>query len=406
MDQRKRKAYQKVMNLMAKSASNYKIIKRADGRWFARVMVNGETICIYGKTQTEVRSELKQKLWELEQAKAAQLSNYVQGDKLTVRQWALQCLETYSKVSVRGTTYQGYLTILNQQLPGIEDRKLNEVTNVMVQEHLQKLARNPVTGEGLGEKTLVNIKNFLSLIFNYAVQNGMVIRNPVTGVKVPKAGTKQTRALSLEEQNRLLTVARNYDKPMMFAVVFALYTGCRKGEVMGLQWKDVDFEENIIHIGHQLTRHYDLAEASETRTILEVTDTKTKFSVRDIYMFPSFAKEFKAYKEQMIQWKKTNRIPHSEEDFVFVSSKNTAVEPRVFYKYYQDVMKQADVEDCNFHTLRHTFATRCIENGADILMVSRTLGHSNISTTLNKYSHLLPKHQKACMEKLEAIYHP
>ena len=79
---------------MAKSASNYKIIKRADGRWFARVMVNGETICIYGKTQTEVRSELKQKLWELEQAKAAQLSNYVQGDKLTVRQWALQCLET------------------------------------------------------------------------------------------------------------------------------------------------------------------------------------------------------------------------------------------------------------------------------------------------------------------------
>lgn len=234
----------------------------------------------------------------------------------------------------------------------------------------------------------------------------MVIRNPVNGVKVPKAGTKQTRVLSLDEQNRLLTVARNYDKPMMFAVVFALYTGCRKGEVMGLQWKDVDFEENIIHIGHQLTRHYDLAEASETRTILEVTDTKTKFSVQDIYMFPSFAKEFKAYKEQMIQWKKANRIPHSEEDFVFVSSKNTAVEPRVFYKYYQDVMKQADVEDCNFHTLRHTFATRCIENGADILMVSRTLGHSNISTTLNKYSHLLPKHQKACTEKLEAIYHP
>lgn len=108
----------------------------------------------------------------------------------------------------------------------------------------------------------------------------------------------------------------------------------------------------------------------------------------------------------MVEWKKANRIPHSEEDFVFIGAKNKGIEPRVFYKYYQEVMKEAGIEDCNFHTLRHTFATRCIENGADILMVSRTLGHSNISTTLNKYSHLLPKHQKACMEKLEAIYHP
>lgn len=391
---------------MAKSASNYKIIKRADGRWFARIMVDGTTTAIYGKTQNEVRDELKRKLWELEQAKAAQLNNYLQGDKMTVHQWAVQCLETYSKVSVRGTTYSGYLTIINNHLPGIEDRKLNEVTNAMVQEHLQRMARDPVTGEGLGEKTLVNVKNFLSLIFNQAVKNGIVIRNPVTGVKVPKAGTKQTRALSLEEQNRLLTTARNYEKPIMFAVVFALYTGCRKGEVLGLQWKNVDFNESVIHIGHQLNRHYDLDEKGDTKTVLEVTDTKTKFSVRDIYMFESFAKEFKAYKEQMIEWKKFKRIPHSEEDFVFASAKNTAIEPRVFYKYYQEVMKRANIEDCNFHTLRHTFATRCIESGADILMVSRTLGHSNISTTLNKYSHLLPKHQKACMEKLEEIYHP
>lgn len=391
---------------MAKSASNYKITKRADGRWCARIMVDGETKSIYGKTQAEVRSELKKKLWEIEQAKAAQLTNYLQGDKMTVKQWAMQCLETYSKVSVRGTTYSGYLTIINNHLPGIEDRKLNEVTNAMVQEHLQKMARDSVTGEGLGEKSLVNVKNFLSLIFNQAIKNGIVMRNPVTGVKVPKAGTKQTRALTLDEQNRLLSAARNYEKPIMFAVVFALYTGCRKGEVLGLQWKDVNFEEGYIHIGHQLSRHYDITESGETKTILEVTDTKTKFSVRDIYMFDSFAKEFKAYKERMVEWKKANRIPHSEEDFVFIGAKNKGIEPRVFYKYYQEVMKEAGIEDCNFHTLRHTFATRCIENGADILMVSRTLGHSNISTTLNKYSHLLPKHQKACMEKLEAIYHP
>ncbi len=389
---------------MAKSASNYKITKRADGRWHVRVMVDGVSTVIYGKTQAEVKSELKQKLWEIEQAKAAQLNNYLQGDKITVRQWANQCLETYSKVSVRGSTYSGYLTIINNHIPGIGECKLNDVTNAMVQEHLQKMARKE-GGEGLGEKSLVNLKNFLSLIFNQAIKNGIVLRNPVTGVKVPKAGTKETRALTLDEQNRLLNAARKYPRPIMFAVVFALYTGCRKGEVLGLQWKDVDFEKSIIHIGHQLSRHYDIEEKGDTKTVLEVSDTKTKFSVRDIYMFKSFAEEFHEFKKRMIEWKKKNRFPHSEDDFVFIGAKNKAIEPRVFYKYYQEVMKNAEIEDCNFHTLRHTFATRCIENGADILMVSRTLGHSNISTTLNKYSHLLPKHQKACMDKLEAIYH-
>jgi integrase len=147
-----------------------------------------------------------------------------------------------------------------------------------------------------------------------------------------------------------------------------------------------------------------MTETSDTKTVLELSTPKTKNSIRDIYMFQSFAEEVKAYKEKMIVWKKEKRYLHSEDDFVFIGMKGKPIEPRVFYKYYQEVMKIADVEDANFHTLRHTFATRCIENGMDILMVSRTLGHSNISTTLNKYSHLLPKHQKACMDKLETIY--
>ena len=121
-------------------------------------------------------------------------------------------------------------------------------------------------------------------------------------------------------------------------------------------------------------------------------------------MFPSFKREFEEYKATMIEWKDDNKFIHSEDDYVFVGMKNQPIEPRVFYKYYQEVMEQAGIEDANFHTLRHTFATRCIENGMDILMVAKTLGHSNVSTTLNRYSHLLQKHQKASMEKLEAIY--
>ncbi len=391
---------------MGKTANNYKPKKRADGRWSVRIMVDGESLYLYGKTQAEVRSKLKAKLFEIEQAKAAKVTNVLQADKTTVEQWARTCLETYSAAGVRNSTYGGYVSIINNHLNGpLGKMKLADVTNAYIQDFIQKKARSASNPDGLGEKSLVNLKNYLSLIFNQAIKNGVLMRNPATGIKIPKAGTKETIALSIDEQHRLLEAARNYPKHIMFAVVFAIYTGCRKGEILGLQWKDVDFDESLIHISKQFTRQFNKDKTAENSTTLGVSEPKTKFSVRDIYMFESFAKEFKAYKERMIQWKSENRFTHSEEDFVFVGTKNKPIEPRVFYRYYQEVMENAGIEGANFHTLRHTFATRCIENGMDILMVSRTLGHSNISTTLNKYSHWLPKHQKACMEKLEAIYY-
>lgn len=390
---------------MPKAASKYSISKHSGGGYRTKFTLDGKTIYIYGKTRNEVQTKLRAKLYSVEQAKASQLNNFMDGERMTVEQWARICLETYSKVSVRETTYAGYLSIVDHHLSILGDYKLAEVTNAMIQAHLQREARGPGNEEGLGEKSLINIKAFLNLIFNQAVRNGYIMRNPVPGVKIPKSGKKETIALSVEQQHDLLKAAREYPKPIMFAVVFALYTGCRRGEVMGLQWKDVDFDEGVIHISKQLSRKPNIDDPDGKKTDIKITEPKTKSSVRDIYMFPSFAKEFAEYKQRMIRWKSENKFVHSEEDFVFVGVKNTPIEPRVFCKYYEEVMKAAGIKGANFHTLRHTFATRCIENGMDILMVAKTLGHSNVSTTLNKYSHLLPKHQKASMEKLEAIYY-
>ena len=234
---------------MAKSANSYNIKKRDDGRWYLQLMVDGERIHLYGKTKGEVQVKLKQKLWEIEQAKAAKLINFSQAEKVTVEMWARQCLETYCRDSVKPNTYAGYQSILTHHFDGIGSMKLSAVTNATIQKHLQDKAKSKSNPNGLGEKSLTHIKAFLNIIFKQAMINGFILRNPVTGVRVPKAGTKERRALTVEEQQRLLEAARNYDRPIMFAVVFTLYTGCRKGEVMGLQWKDVFFEEKRIHIG-------------------------------------------------------------------------------------------------------------------------------------------------------------
>ena len=390
---------------MGRSASNYTIKKREDGRWYVQLMVDNERLHLYGKTKSEVQAKLKQKLWEIEQAKAANLVNFSQSEKITVKQWAKQCLDTYCKDFVKPNTYASYQSVIDLHLNEIGEMKLGAVTNAAIQKHLQSKARSATNEDGLGEKALTNIKAFLNIIFKQAVINGYILRNPVTGVKVPKAGTKERRALTVEEQHRLLDAARHYERPIMFAVVFTLYTGCRKGEVLGLQWKNVFFEENRIHIAQQLNRHYDMDNDGTKQSILEVTSPKTKQSVRDIYVCDSFMKEFVKYKERMIEWKRQNRFAHSEEDFVFVGVKNNPIEPRVFYKYYEEVLERAGIEEADFHTLRHTFTTRCIESGMDILMVAKTLGHANVAMTLNQYSHLLPKHMKASMEKMEANYY-
>ena len=204
---------------MAKSANSYNIKKREDGRWSVQIMVNGNIIYLYGKTKSEVQTKLKAKLWEIEQAKAANLNNFSQAEKTSVEHWARECLETYSKGSVKPNTYGSYLSIIEHHLGDLGEMKLSQVTNADIQSHLKKKARSDKNPDGLGEKTLTNIKAFLNLIFKQAMVNGYILRNPVTGVKIPKSGTKESRALTVEEQHRLLDVARNYPRPIMFAVV-------------------------------------------------------------------------------------------------------------------------------------------------------------------------------------------
>ena len=115
---------------LAKSANSYNIKKRDDGRWYLQLMVDGERIHLYGKTKGEVQVKLKQKLWEIEQAKAAKLINFSQAEKVTVEQWARQCLETYCRDAVKPNTYAGYQSILEHHFDGIGSMKLSRTAKL------------------------------------------------------------------------------------------------------------------------------------------------------------------------------------------------------------------------------------------------------------------------------------
>lgn len=384
-----------------KSPTQYHIQKRKDGRYTVTVMFKGKRQAIYGKTKKETLEKLTRAINEIQYAKIHNLQNY-SATTTTLSDWATECVETYSKEYVRGSTYYSYKNIIKRHLGDLGNKRLADITNLMIQSHLLSL-RNITTGEKLSPKMLTNVRNFISLVFNYAIQNRILNYNPVQGVKLPRQVKRTTPALTIEQQKRLETTARESERDLMFAVILDLYTGLRKGELLGLQWKDIDFEKGYISVTKQLTRHHCKDNTSHP-SVLDIAPPKTDASIRKVYMIDALKLELLTYKEKMIAWKEEQGFIHSEDDFLFVSGKNTAIEPRRFYQYYKELLDVAGIEDATFHTLRHTFATRCLESGIDIVTVSKILGHADSRITANTYSHLLPEYQKKEITKILPLF--
>lgn len=389
---------------MHRTISDYKITKRKDGRYYVRIRDKGDVTHIYGKTKAEVKAKLEIKIEELNALNRRRTEQSFPTRNITLANWARLCLDTFCASSISGNTYIGYERYTRLHFGKLADTPISKITNFMVQQHINDLSR--LGGkDGMSEAYLTRVKVFLHMVFNYAVQNNLIVVNPTLGVKIPKTGLNENRSLTKEEELRLLQAARDFKKPFMFIVVVALYTGCRKGELFALKWRHIDFENRTIKIDSQLIREYTPFIEGETKTVYQPKNPKTKNSNRLIHMIEPLAVELMEYKSKQLQWKEEHGFVHSEDDFVFASRVNTALCDATFYKNYHKLLKKAGIENANFHTLRHTFATRCLESNINLLSISKTLGHSSIKVTGDIYIHMTDSHQKECLDKLADSYY-
>ena len=389
---------------MHRTISDYKITKRKDGRYYVRIRDRGDVTHIYGKTKAEVKSKLEIKIEELNTLDRRRTEQSFPTRNITLANWARLCLDTFCASSISGNTYIGYERYIRLHFGKLADTPISKITNFMVQEHINNLSCMGGK-EGMSEAYLTRVKVFLHMVFNYAVQNNLIVVNPTLGVKIPKTGLNENRSLTKDEERRLLQAARDFKKPFMFIVVVALYTGCRKGELFALKWRHIDFENRTIKIDSQLIREYTPFIEGETKTVYQPKNPKTKNSKRLIHMIEPLAIEFMEYKRKQLRWKEEHGFSHSEEDFVFSSRINTALCNATFYRNYHKLLKKAGIENANFHTLRHTFATRCLESNINLLSISKTLGHSSIKVTGDIYIHMTASHQKECLDKLADSYY-
>ena len=230
----------------------------------------------------------------------------------------------------------------------------------------------------------------LYCLFQDAVENGIVLSNPVKKtVKIPKPIVKRTRVLTVEEQRLFMEAAkdtRNY--PQYF---FVLQTGVRTGEMIGLKWEDLDFENDLIHIRRTMEYRYSVGE-------WRIGTPKTKKSVREIPMTQP-CKDLLLEIREKVQLGKFV-LPEYQE-FVFINRNGMPTKNSTYDAHLQKISESIGIEKFSMHALRHTFATRCIEAGMRPKTLQQLLGHSDINITMNLYVHVTDDEKKKEIKKLE-----
>lgn len=383
------------------------ITKRSDGRYMGRYTVNGKRKSVYGATHSEVRKKLNEILNDISKGCC------IEPSKETFGCWLQEWLITYALPTVKQSTYvsyEGYIRI--HLLPELGETMLTALNREQIQRFFNKKSAGSPDKKGLSPKSLKNIYNMLNSTLEQAVTNEKIIRNPLRGIKLPKIVKKEIRILETDEQIKLQTAARNSPEPQAFGIIFTLSTGVRLGELLGLKQSDLNYQRHSVIVRRTVGRLQRVDEngslikrgAGIKTTEIVVRSPKSANSQREIPLFDELWNELLLYCEKMKAMMDDFGIPYNQDSYVFCNYSGNPYDPRVYEDLFKRTLKAANLERINFHALRHTFATRALEAGMDIKVLSSILGHAQASTTLNLYAHALADHRKLSMDKMSEYY--
>lgn len=284
----------------------------------------------------------------------------------------------YKKNTVKKSTYYNYSYSVEKYLyPRFADQDITQIKDY--NDFIEKLT------DTLAPKTVRDIITKLKEIINFYEEEHNTKLN-IKKMSLPKMNKKEIQILSNKEKQKLEKYCIEQNSLKSLGILICLNTGLRIGEVCALRWENVDFETRRIHVEKTIERIYS---KEETKTTVIIDTPKSITSVRTI---PINSKLYNILKQIRGKSKKT--------DFVLTGSSEHYVEPRNYQYHFKEILKRNKVKKYKFHTLRHTFATNCIEAGMDIKSLSEILGHADVSITLNIYVHSSDKIKRKYLEKI------
>ncbi|MEO1770010.1 tyrosine-type recombinase/integrase [Candidatus Enterococcus ferrettii] len=346
---------------MARRGEN--IYKRKDGRWEGRYIkgrkANGKIHYgyVYRRTFKKVREVLLKLKFNYQEIQANQ-GEY----SGSVEDWLMYCIHQ-KKDQVKPSTLTTYqYKVEKYALPYIGEQPLRTLTKRTIQKWVEALEKS-----SLGSTTIHAVFKMIRRFLSQAFKEGYLKKDPCQEICLPAKVNKKVEPLTLQEQRKIEKVAAQEVNGA--PVLLALQTGMRIGELAALQWQDIDFSANLIHVRHTYQRILTAGQGTE----LQLGRPKTRASERVIPLAGGVKKWLLSLKQE------------ENQSFVF-QVKEHPMEPRLITYHFKQICKKAGVQDCHFHKLRHTFATRLLEKQGTIAGISALLGHSSTQMTLDIYT--------------------
>ena len=358
------------------------IRKRSDGRWEARIIIghknDGSPMykSAFAKTQ---KSALKQLHQLLDLYRDVDLTEEC---RMTLGEWMDKWMDEYMIFTIKENTIKGYRSQIDHQIkPFIGHKQLASLTTADIQKFYNKIKKegrvhpHPIHGHVLSDSMVRKIHMMLHEAMEVAVRERYIVRNPTDNTTIPKKTTTEKQVLDDSQLNRFLEAIQGEPYWHDFFYVEVM-TGLRRGEICGVKWSDIDFNEGTLCIKRSVS--------TKEGGGVSIGETKTDAGARTIIMPPSVA--------TLLGEKRSDAI--NEWVFPHYTNPSDPLHPSSAYKKLKTILKRLELPLLRFHDLRHTFATQATDGGVDPKTLAGILGHTDASFTLDTYTHVTSDMQR------------
>lgn len=318
---------------------------------------------------------------------------YVTNNKITIAEWIDTWLDVYIIPNVSPTTLSRYQGMIKRYIkPLLGHVQVQELNTLTVQAWVNSLKVSPVSGKEMAVATIKHAHHVLKGSMDKAVLAGIIPRSPCMSIMMPKGQKKQPVVYDEAQIRQLIAAAK--DTEMELVIDIELCLGLRRGELLGLQWDDIDWDKNQIHV----VRNRVVVDGKSI-----VKDPKTATSTRTVDVPAQLIQ--KLHKHKMTCGANRLRLGqnYTATDFVIVHPDGKPIYPEYMSQMFTKLQKKAGLPKCRFHDLRHLCASIMLMQGVNVKVAQEHLGHKDISTTMNIYSHVLPSVAKEAAQKIGAL---
>ena len=277
------------------------------------------------------------------------------------------------KYSIKQKTYLFYLQI--------NDIYISRFNKTITSNNLNEFVAS--VKEKYSYSTTKLVKSLINRGLDFALKNNLIDEKIVISIGLKNKQVRKVEALEKQEQTKLEKYILENEKWYYYGILISLYTGLRLGELLALKWQNVDLKNKIIYVDKAIETI-----SQNHKTLIIESSPKTQSSIREIPISKQLLNILKELKQ------------NSKNDFILVSHNNKQLQPRAYQKSFENLLKKLKIKHYGFHSLRHTFATRLLENGVDMKTISELMGHSSPTITLNRYVHTNLQNKRKAMEIL------